>query len=265
MPASEFEQPVQQTIDCVGMVFDASIIPTRFDRVMAAIEEPGSTVLLIGESGSGKSQLAEAAAYAREAAEGASVFVIVMSAPPDPTTGIAALFGLYLPEIFEHSEVDGRSVMEVPEPAVLAQRLLEAILERSGGREPILVVEGIHEYSAVTAFLLEQLVRSRRLRIVATAQRLTGAANRISLDPRVQRITVGPLSLEEADAYLSRLLGVTHIAPATLVRWHAATSGNCRALGTIALSCERRGLLRRNRGMAWVPPGVDDAPVEFAE
>ncbi|MGK0722876.1 helix-turn-helix transcriptional regulator [Leucobacter sp. W1478] len=236
----------------------------RLESVIEAVSQPGASALLLGEPGAGKSRLAEAAAYTLEAQDNSDFFVIVMSTPPVETSGIAAVFGFYFPEILDRDGDVDSSESGSRSPQAFATRLSDAIHKRAAGREPILVVSDVHAYGPLPGFLLEHLVRSRTLRIIATAHRLTGAASRIGRDPRVQRIAIGPLSLEEADLFLSRRLGVAHIAAETLRRWHTVTAGNSYALGVLALSCERRGVLRRNRGLAWVPRGADDAPEEFA-
>lgn len=245
-------------------VFDTSVLSERLEVVVEAISESGSSVLLLGEPGSGKLSLAEAAAYTLEAQGRPECFVTVMSAPPVETSGIAAVFGFYFPEILQSEDGGRASENETVSPQAYATRLMSAIRNQAAGREPILVVSDVHAFGPLPAYLLEQLVRSRELRIIATARRITGAASRIGRDPRVRRITIGALGLEEADRFLSRQLGVSAIAPETLRRWHKVTDGNSYALGMLAMSCERRGVLRRNRGLAWVPRGADDAPEEFA-
>ncbi len=256
--------PGDEPITAVSVAFDTTIIPGRLRQVVDAVGMPGASALLIGESGTGKSRLAEAAAYELEVRSNGGLHVTVMAPPPNPASGFAAVFGIYFPEILENEAVDGAKEHRIQEPAVLAKRLLRAILDNAEGAEPVIVAPAVHDYHPLAAFLLEQLVRSRKVRVIATAQRLTGAAERMSRDPRVRRVSVGALSLEESDIYVSGILGVTRIAPETLRRWHTATGGNSYALSVLALACERRGLVRRSRGMAWVPPGLDDAPEEFA-
>ena len=248
----------------VSNVFDASLLSERLDSVIEAVARPGGSALLLGEPGAGKSRLAEAAAYLLEAEYDERFSVTIMSTPPGPTSGLVAVFGLYFPEILEPLPGAEPGDLSMPPAPLLASRLRDAIFARAAGKTPLLVVSDVHEYGPMPAFLLEQLVRLREVHIIATAQRLTGAADRVSRDPRVRRITVGPLTIAEADRYLGRVLGVAHIASPTLHRWHAATGGNIYALGLLALSCDRRGIVRRNGGLASVPPGLDDAPEEFA-
>lgn len=240
-------------------------LPGRLRRVLEVIAGPRNSALLVGEPGTGKRRLAEEAAWELAHADPDGFEVTVMSTPPDALrSGIGSVFGFYFPEILHLGTAD-EGPLAVPEPYELAGELLTAIETAANGRRPVLVIPDVDHFPPVSTFMLEHLARSRRVTILATASRLVGAAERLTRDPGVQQIAVGPLTLSEASEYLVRMLGVERIAPDTLRRWHAATAGNAYSLALLALSSERQGVLQRSRGMAWVPLGSDPVPSEFAD
>ncbi|WP_449278827.1 LuxR C-terminal-related transcriptional regulator [Leucobacter sp. GX24907] len=240
-------------------------LPGRLRRVLDAIVEPGRSALLIGEPGTGKRRLAEETAWELAQQRPDAVEVTVMSPPSDPLrSGVGTIFSFYFPEIL-HLNENADVAHAVPGPYDLARELLAAIETAANGKHPVLVIPEVDRFPPVPAFMLEYLARSRRVTILATAGRLVGAAERLARDPGVRQIAVGPLTLEETSEYLVRMLGVERIAPDTLQRWHAATAGNAYSLALLALSSERQSLLKRNRGMAWVPLGSDPVPTEFAD
>lgn len=239
-----------------------SVFAHRAEPILEAMSSPAAIVLMIGEGGSGKAYIAEI--VADELRSGGSVHPVVLPHLSAALAGPAAVFGAVCPEAFGADE-GGVRPQEPFEASRLADRVMEEIELQANGLEPMLILPGVDRYDNLAAALLEQLVRRRKLRVLATAHRLVGGANLLSRDPRVTRVTIGPLGLQESDTFLSQLLGVSHIAPETLHRWHAGTGGNSYALTMMLLACERSGVLRRRRGLAWVPPGLDEIPDEFSD
>lgn len=239
-------------------------LPERVDRVLSALVESGSTVLLLGEPGSGRTRLAEAAARALEEYLGEEVAVTVMAPPPNPASGVAPVFGYQFPELFgPPGATETGEGFELGEPMVLAQRLIEVIERAAGERSPVLVVPSVDEYTAISGYLLDALVRSRRVRIVATARHLTGAAGRITRDPRVRKLAVEPLNYQQSERCIASLLGGEHVEKVTLRRWYAATRGNEYYLTVLALTMQQRGLVKQKHGMIWELPGAEAIPEEF--
>lgn len=243
------------------------MLERRAEPVIRALEDPESAVLLIGEAGSGKAYIAEHASNSMRDHGGIRTFVLSSpSGLTGPTATPEMIFGEAFPQAFPLRAADAEpSAPGAFEASRIALRLLAAIASEARGSEAMLVLPGIDHYTPLAAAVLEHVVRSRELRVLATAHRLVAGASLMSRDPRVARITIGPLDLEEADAFLSHLIGVSRIAPETLHRWHTATGGNSYALTMLLLASERRGVLRRRPGLAWVPAGLDEVPDEFVE
>lgn len=213
----------------------------RIKRLVRALRPAGASVLLTGGPGSGKSYLAQEAA--QRIAQRHTVTPLLVER---------------LDELLQMC-----GVPESTTPREASARIIAALCSGVEDREPLLVVLRVDQYRGNEAALLEQLVRARKLRIIGTAQQVVGAADRLARDPEVQLCSVGPFTLSEAAAFVSRLLHAEQFAPRTLERWYRATLGNPHALATLALAAERRGSVRRARKVAWVPLREDLAPPDF--
>lgn len=244
----------------------AYFLPERVERIVALLRDPGSTVLLLGERGSGRSRLAEASARALQEQVDEQLAITVMAPPASVTSGVASMFGYYFPEVFgpPGASTTGEG-FELAEPAALAQRLLEVIEARAGGRSPVIVTPAIDEYSSLTGYLLDSLVRSGRVRIVATAHGMTGAADRITRNPRVRKLAIEPLNYRQSERFIAWLLGGEQVEMSTLRRWYSVTRGNEYYLTVLALGLQQRGYVRQQRGMIWELPGAETVPEEFTD
>lgn len=276
------EQPFEEPLS-------ARSTSDRLLRVLADLSEPSAVVVLTGDSGNGKVRLAEEAAKKLQQHIGELTEVIVLPRPPRLPSGLGRIFSLVLPEITEmlSQETEGRICLQTTgcegeaeahhdaerhddaesaaERLVHAELVLELFEQRAEGRALVIVAPEIDRYDPAAARILEVLVRSGRARVIATATRLTGTAARIARDSRTRVCVLGPFTRAEAGEHLTRFLRVEHIEAQTLRRWHALSGGNAHALTMIALACDRRGVLKRSRGMAWVDPGHDAVPGEFAD
>ena len=215
----------------------------RLEQVVAALLPPGSSIVLTGEHGCGKSYLAQAAAHVFENRAAQPIGQLICNDQHE-------LLGEYV----------GAGVYSAQEACDGALLALE---QRTGRREMLIVALGIDRYEPHAAAVLEQIVRTRRARFIGTAQQVVAAADRLVRNPCVQQLAVEPLTLEECDAFVSRLLDVDHFARRSLDRWYEASRGNQHALVTLALAAERRGAVQRARRVAWVADRDDHPPVDF--
>lgn len=240
----------------------ASMLAARAEPVIRVMAQPAAAVLLIGEAGSGKHYLAEHVAGQIEADSDGSTRSFVFPHPPEPRGEPEDVFGGLFPEIF-HDDNNPENWLSTTFTAKrLAKQLFDAA-QVDGVTDPIFVLPGIDRYSPRSTAVLEHLIRHRGLRLIGTARRMTGGANHMGRDPRVVRLPVAPLDLEEAGALMSSMLGSGHLAPVTLRRWHAATGGNSHALALMLIANERSGMLQRRQGVARVAPGREEIPEEF--
>lgn len=246
-----------------GWVSAAECAPDRLERVVEAMTPSGSSVLLFGEPGSGKTRLAEEAAYALADAGDTATDVILLPSPVSEQAPPTEIFGEVFPDLFS-GVASVSSGHGHGSNASLARRVLELIeADAAEGAEPVIVAPSIDRYAAATGQVLESLARSGGVRVIATARRLSGAAERMVRHPRVQRIGVGPLTHAEAAVLLSRLLEGERVEFETLRRWYAITGGNVHSLSVLALALDRQGLVKRDRGMLWEETGYDGVPEEF--
>lgn len=240
----------------------SSVLAHRSDPLIRTMSQAGAALLLLGEAGSGKSYLARHVASTVASAADGRVHPVILPSPPGVSYEPTELFGPVAPEITRAQlpEAGGPHPFDAED---FAERLLAELRSRAAGSDLLLVLPGVDRYSPDSVAVLEHLMRERAIRLLATATRQVGGASCLARDPRVTRSAIPPLDPQEADALLSSLLGVSHIAPETLNRWHIATAGNSYALIMLLLANERAGTLRRRNGLAWVPPGLDEIPEEF--
>lgn len=243
----------------------AEVLAARAEQPLRAMSAPGAVLLLTGDAGSGKSYLAEHVARKVENEGRGAVRAFVLPQPPAAMNDPQAVFADLFPEAFVDGGADPiDQLAETFQARRLAERIVALARSAAGSAEPLLVLPGIDRYSLRSAAVLEHLIRQGGARIIGTARRMTGGAGHMGRDPRVTRLTVAPLDLQEADALITSLLGNAHLAPATLKRWHAVTEGNSHALMLMLIANERSGSLQRVHGVAYVPSGRDEIPEELS-
>lgn len=251
-----------------GRVSSIHATPQLLERAVEALGPEGSIVLLVGDPGSGKSKIAQAAVDELGIHLGAEPATITLIAPSSPLATLATRFGVNS-TIAPGSR--GTFVMEVdgdhPDGAVEhSHRLLETVTEaaQSVSSGPVVVhVQGMDQYPQHLTMLVDAIVHVPGVRVVATARGLSGAAAHLAGNPRTQVVSVPPLTFEQSRDYLSRLLRVDDLELHTLRRWFRVAEGNRLSLMLLTLALDREGRIGRSRGIAYEKPGPDTVPPEF--
>lgn len=220
-----------------------AVSDVRVRRLSDALSPDGANLVLTGEPGCGKSHLAQRVANAFAAQS------------PRPVQQVLVQ---QLAELLQLCQVAATAT-----PREASELVLSAMRTRFPEQEIVLVALGLDSYHGDEAAFFEHLVRARQLRFIGTAHQVVGAADRLARDPGVTLHAVEPFTIDESDAFLSRLFGVDHFARQALEDWYAATLGNPHALATLALAADRRGAIHRARRMAWITSREDQPPADF--
>ncbi len=220
-----------------------AVSDARVRRLADALSAEGASLVLTGEPGCGKSHLAQRAAHAFAAGSARPVQQVLVQ---------------QLAELLQLCQVTAATT-----PRETSDLVVRALNARFPAHEIVLVALGLDTYHGDEAAFFEHLVRARQLRFIGTAHQVVGAADRLARDPGVTLHAVEPFTIDESDAFLSRLFGVDHFARQALDDWYAATLGNPHALATLALAADRRGAIHRARRMAWITPREDQPPADF--
>ena len=215
-------------------------VPERLSNVLSHLAKPGALVLLIGEAGEGKSFLAVQAANSLAEQIGCAVLPVVLPVPPHAGSGMGSVFSTVLGKVLSENAAEA------------AEQVADTLIGCAGGRELVIVARGLDRLSAYDLAVLQSLSVKQNLRLIMTTRRTNGMIERIMQAPGSSRILVRPLSLDEADGFLSQMLGVERIDRVTLQQWHRVSGGNSFALTVLAIAGERAGAMRRGRGVAWV-------------
>lgn len=225
-----------------GQAFLA-VSDARIRRLVQSLAPHDASLVLTGEPGCGKSHLAQQAAHAFAAQSQQPMHQVLIQ---------------QLDELL-------RLCLISPEtPASDASdRVLASLQAKFPEHELVIVALGIDNYHGDEAAFFEHLVRARQVRFIGTAQQVVGAADRLARDPGVNLLAVEPFTIDESDAFLSRILGVDRFARQALENWYEATHGNPHAIATLAIAADRRGAIHRARRMAWITPREDRPPADF--
>lgn len=238
------------TADATGSPQSAFAVASqaRISAVVQLLKRNQGTTVLVGEMGSGKSYLAQAAISALSAETTIAFDRLLIHE-----------FGDLRAQAPQWINTSGPSQL----PRYEAEHIETALAAEYDLGHLIVVALSIHNYSDRDAAVLETLVRRGKLRFICTAQELASAADRLARNPDVHQYGVSPYSREEAETLLTHLLAVDQIAPSTLERWYSVTEGNPHALITLAINAERHGTVQRGNRVAWVNFRDDSAPAEF--
>lgn len=227
------------------------VLPERIALVLEALEPEGGAVLLLGQPGSGKSRLAEEAANEIERRFSGEVRVVLLPTPLQPDDEDAETFEERFLACFDIVLSQAEAAAGGAREPALLKRMMQSIEREAAGSGAVIVAASIDRYPPRMSTLLAALVRSGTVRLVATAHHHSGAAERVSRDPRVQRIVIGPLTFDEANTMVTRLFGCDEVEFTTMRRWYAITNGYAHSLTVLVFALDRRGLLERERGMLW--------------
>ncbi|MBK0422197.1 hypothetical protein JD292_08925 [Leucobacter sp. CSA2] len=240
-------------------------LPARLERVTQAALPEGSLTVLIGEPGTGKASLAEAAAHLiGERTEHPTEVVTLL--PPRVAGQPAPIFSLVDPA----AEADGASGPTARASgagvAADARRVQDHLERLAEGRALTLVVPDADDADPRDLAILERIMTEIQLRILITARRQTPAVARLRRLGHGSTLSIGPLSEDESERLLCVLLGVERIEGGTLRRWAEACGGNSHGLSMLAVAADQAGQVRRARGAAWAADDGSeaDAPPEYA-
>ena len=252
-----FEMPaVQAQVGDVPHERAVKALVGRLVRVMESVVLPGSVTVLLGEPGTGKGHLAVHAGEQLALRLGRPVEVVVLP-PPRAGDGTVSMF---FPIVQGMLRPTGDLEAE-------ARELLDRLIERTGKRELVIVVQDVDDASPRDLALLEMILDEPGTRLIMTARRLIPDVTRIRKHRRGAVLSIGPLDRAEAETVLCAVLGVERVESGTLSRWMEASGGNSFGLTATAIAADQAGRVRRARGAAWVPDdgGDLDAPSTYAQ
>ncbi|MBP1327110.1 DNA-binding CsgD family transcriptional regulator [Leucobacter exalbidus] len=237
----------------------------RLAQVLEATREVGSLTLLLGERGNGRLFLATSAAriLAAEEPQGdsrsgvnsvavAASPVTVLPTPPTGASGVNSVFG------------NDFSIAATPQER--ANHILTSLASDALRPAMTLIAPDVDAYSPGDLQLLRLIISHPHApRTIAIATGLSNEVESLMRGLGHTKLSVAPLDLQDADEYLSTLLGVQRIDHDTLARWHELARGTSYGLAALGLNAASSGRLQRNGGVAWVARGDDSVSGEFAE
>ena len=237
-------------------------------RLAPRLAAEGAAVLLTGDPGVGKKRLSQDIVAALAADLDGPIEVFCIRSQSDSFSAIAARIGVNVetvvhPPLNYFIDQAGELVGGTEAMGEQLFRAVEACISAEKRRIPVLLAQGIDQYSHALSLIVSGLINQFGVRVVATASRLNGGAARLMSYAGAEVVTVLPLTLEEAAEYLEGLLGVERVEGYSLRRWHRITEGNGLALMLLALALDREGRIGRSRGVAFETPGPELIPQEF--
>lgn len=246
-----------------GEAQDVRSAPERVNNVLNSILAPGRSVVLSGDPGNGKERLAQEVANLLRTRIERDIEILLLPQPSSLTSRNTYVFASAFPELIQVDlTVNNMDHLTRTHADLFIKRLQQTVDEISAYKDVVVIAPGIDQYGPFSERLLHYLVQTNKVRVVATAQRLSGAADRITQDPHVDVHAIGPLSEVEAHDFLAQLLKVEQIDQCTLLRWCRESGGNAYFISALALASDRAGVLHRKRGTAWVNPGDEVVPEE---
>ncbi|MET1074541.1 MAG: ATP-binding protein [Umezawaea sp.] len=223
----------------------------QLDRIGAVIAAGGpGPVIVTGEPGAGGSSLLRRAVGLVDGDRD-----VVLEADGGAPGGPYAPLAAHLPDELAKSPASGTTTL----------RVAEAIVDRAGGRRPVLVLDDAHlaHHAAVVA-IREVHRRTGAVVLVAThtpepGHRGPDAIDCLRYESGAQIIALGPLTGTETAALLGGLVG-GRVHPATAAALHAATGGNPALLHDLVVRNDLSGDLVERDGL-WRLDHMADAPL----
>lgn len=230
----------------------AEATESRVQRIARALEAPGATAMLIGAPGSGKINLARLAAASLEKSLNSAPRCVEFDSEKELELAAAVWNDQRL-------LADSEQLAPADDPTQTDGQAVEQTSEQT----LLIIVRDVDRFSDTSTDLLLRFARSTRVRLLCTASRCIGPADRLLRHPEAGYLGVEPLTLDETSVFLSRLLDIEHLTRDTSHRWHAVTLGNLHALTVLALAAKRSGTLLRSGRIAWIASGYEELPSEF--
>ena len=213
------------------------------------LERPGSSLVLGGSPGVGKSRLARELAEAVAAALDAVVVRVIASAALSDVPGAALAPLVRLGASAARSDGDGTAPPE--DTSALLARVHSSIESAAADQPLVVLVDDAHLLDVVSAAALRQLVVSESARVVATVrtgERIPADVAALALGERGDRLEVMTLSPSDVGTLLAAVLGSTP-APETTRALSDRSGGNCLALRALVLDGIAAGRFTSTHGV----------------
>lgn len=249
-----------------GLSFKSGYFNSRLRPIVEELTKPGATVLLIGAPGVGKMRLAENAVSLLEGEFGLEIETFRLGYPAYQTLTLPQIFTTEFPDLIEQIASMRRGErIDFQQKNKLLDQMLQIVKSRAGGKEPLFIAPRIDNYPPFVEQLFSALTKNRNIRTIATTESLTGTADRLSRGPYATVIPISPLTRDEAQDLLCQMFNTEKIDAKTLDYWLKITGGNTYLLSAMGLAAKAKGILRVNKGIAWVPTSAEIYPTEIEE
>jgi DNA-binding CsgD family transcriptional regulator/tetratricopeptide (TPR) repeat protein len=220
-------------------------------HVLTAVSGPaGRGAIVAGQPGVGKSHLLGLVAETLTGQGGWRP----LRARGDPTRTLpfGSLSGL-LPTFEEEAE----------RWAGRLRRGLDHLVAAAAPDRPLLVVDDLHAFDPASATLLQQAAMDGRFRVIGSLRTGTSVPDAVTAlwkDDVVDRLDLGPLSRDEADQLVERLVGGP-VDAETRTRLWQWVEGNPLLICEIVTQAQARGSWRRSAGLWHLEHGDSRQPL----